>query len=75
MNVKIYDTKGGETITNTSAHAGDWGRLQMLTSTTIAALTGNVSNLTGIAIPAGTVITGSFSSITLTSGSLIAYDR
>jgi hypothetical protein len=70
---------GFEFITDTQAHAGNFVKLQIITTTVIAAytalanapVTGNT--LTGVSIPAGTIIGGRFSSITLTSGSLIAY--
>jgi hypothetical protein len=71
-----FGQEGAEVITDTAAHPGSFISLQALSDAVIAAvtapnLTGN--SLVGQTIPAGVAIYGRFTSITLTSGSLIAY--
>ena len=66
---------GGELITNTSAHTGRFKRIDFYEATEVSAAS---SNLTGNSIanetfPAGFVLYGEFTSITLASGACIAY--
>jgi len=71
---------GGKYIADTNAHTGDWLAIQVLADAKFSTLTGNITN--GIAnategsapvIPAGTVLFGKFTAITLHSGRIIAY--
>lgn len=67
---------GFELITNTAAHTGRFFRLYALEATVIN--TATVQNASGntfsaVPIPAGGAIDGIFTSVTLTSGKLIAY--
>jgi hypothetical protein len=70
-----------EFISDTEAHAPPSGQvfvaLQLITDTVFADLSSEVvitgNTFTGASIPAGTIIYGRFNSVTLTSGSLIAY--
>lgn len=72
---------GFEFISDTAAHVVATGEtfvaLQLVSDTVFAALNSNVAHtgntFTGVTISAGTIIVGRFSSVTLTSGSLIAY--
>lgn len=47
--------------------------IQVLSDAVFTTLTGNITGITGVTIPAGTVLRGSFTAITLTSGTIIAY--
>jgi len=66
-------------ITNTSANSttgsDKWGVIQALSDTVIASLTSSTmtGTLTAIPLPAGAAIYGYFTSITLTSGKVVAY--
>lgn len=75
MNVKLHTTDGGEYIGDTNTHTGDWRRIQVIATAVLNAYSGNVTGLAAVSLPAGTIIDGVFTSIDLTSGSLIAYVR
>ena len=69
---------GATLITTTSAVTGSFYAIQIIADTLIASLTGNLtissgSSLTATTFPAGTVLYGGFSSMTLTSGKVVAY--
>lgn len=70
---------GGLVISDTSAHVNagqDWIALQALTDVVIATVSNtNVNGLTGLTLPQGTIIFGRFNGITLTSGTLLAYNN
>lgn len=72
---KLQDgTGGGDIITDTNLHNGTWFKIAAIEgSTVIATLAGNISG-TAIALDVGAEIIGTFTGITLTSGSVIAYD-
>ncbi len=75
MNVQLGQL-GFTFISDTNQVNGHYSAIQCVTTTVIATLTGTLIDgnpLTGVSIPAGTVIRGDFSSIALTSGSVIAY--
>ena len=74
---------GGEYISydrgDTGAMTGTWFAIQATEATVLAAQTSNIDNLTNIvtdatSLAANTVIYGAFSSITLASGAVIAYN-
>jgi len=67
---------GAEYISDTAAHTGRFGEIYALEDTVIATLvaqdwTGNAT--TSVTMKAATEIEGVFTSITLTSGSVVAY--
>jgi len=67
---------GFELITDTSAHTGRFFRLYALEATVVN--TATVQNASGntfsaVPIPAGGAIDGLFTSVTLTSGKVVAY--
>jgi hypothetical protein len=67
---------GFELITDTAAHSGRFFRLYALEATVIN--TATVQNASGntfsaVPIPAGGAIDGTFTSVTLTSGKVVAY--
>ena len=67
---------GFELITDTAAHTGRFGRLYALEATVIN--TATVQNASGntfsaVPLPAGGAIDGLFTSVTLTSGKVVAY--
>ncbi len=74
-----FGQSGGELITDTSAHTPTGGvffAISVVTAATFAVATdGNITGLNdgATAIPAGSIIYGRFNSITLTSGSVVAY--
>ncbi len=70
--------KGGKRIadTNLTTPDGDFFvfvAIQAETESVIATSPGNIAGLDGATIPAGAIIYGRFDSITLTSGTVIAY--
>jgi len=67
--------KGSDTITSTGAHTGTWWALDILEDTIFTLLTGNATGYAGVTYPAGTILRGHFTAITLASGSIVAYRR
>ena len=72
---------GGEYINGTGAITGTFFAIQATEDTVLAAQTSNIDNLDDICtgqdattLTANTVLYGAFSSITLTSGAVIAYN-
>jgi len=74
---------GGEYISfdrgDTGAMTGNWFAIQATEATVLAAQTSNITNLTNIvtdatSLAAGTVLYGNFTSVTLASGAVIAYN-
>ena len=77
----ISCTSGGDgavIIDDTSETTPDSGyvfyALQSLVNATVSAVTGNVENLAGKTLSEGTIIYGRFTSVTLSGGSVIAYN-
>lgn len=68
-----FGTLGGTYIDDTDAHAGVFCAIQVLTNCVIT-LVGTISGITSVALAAGTVVYGRFTSVTLASGSVIAYN-
>lgn len=68
---------GSNRITTTATTTPDSGKvfvaIQITEDAVFTTLTGNMANTTGLALSAGTVIYGRFTSITLASGKVIAY--
>ena len=74
---------GGEYISfdrgDTGAKTGSWFALQATEATVLAAQASNITNLTNIvtdatSLAANTVLYGNFTSVTLASGAVIAYN-
>jgi len=67
---------GGIVIADTEVHTGDWGILHALTAVVFTAVTSSTlsGSLAGVTLYGGDTIFGRFSSIQLTSGTLIAYN-
>jgi hypothetical protein len=67
---------GGKYISTTSAITPDTGyvffAIQVISDAVVTCI-GNITGLTSISIGAGTIFYGKFTSITLTSGTVIAY--
>lgn len=76
---RLAGQKGGVLITDTAAHAGSFMAIAALeTDVVIAAMTlasGWTGSMVGRTIPAGTSIVIGFTSVTLVSGSAIAYSN
>ena len=72
--VTINNTlNGGQVITGTAVTTGNWIEIRVLTTAVFTTLTGNLTNVGSTSFPAGTVINGRFTTITLASGSVVAY--
>jgi len=68
-------TAGATYYGDTSAHTGTWSAVQVITTATFTTFTGTgMTGFTGVAFPVGTVIYGDITAITLTSGSVVAYN-
>ena len=72
---------GGEYINDNAAHTGKFFAILATEDTVIASITSNIENLSDICtgqdattLAANTAIYGNISSITLTSGAVIAYN-
>lgn len=72
--------QGGDVINDGAAHTlpsgQNYNAILVVQQAVIAASTGNLGNavaLNGVSLPPGLVLFGRFSSITLTSGTVIAY--
>ncbi len=78
MNYIGIGKNGGKVITGTSltvpTGASTFSGFYTLSSTVINAAPGNIEGIAGITVPADRLVEGNFSSITLTSGSVIAYN-
>ena len=77
VQIKQHDlgNRGGEVISDTSVTTGDW---YMVTSTSdLTAFTTLAGNITGAPtlLKTGETIYGQFSTITLSAGEVIAYNR
>jgi hypothetical protein len=71
-----YAYPGAEFIDDTSAHTGRFGKIVALEDSVIASLTAmdyTGNTLSAIPFKASTEICGTFTSITLTSGTVVAY--
>jgi len=67
---------GGVYYADTSAHTGDWNVIQCVTDTVFSAVTSNITSFpTAVTFSAGSFVYGVFTSVTLTSGSVILYNR
>ncbi len=68
---------GSKSITDTNATTPDTGlkfiAIQVTEDAVIGTLVGNMTNSSGLTLPTGVVVYGLFTSITLTSGKVIAY--
>lgn len=67
---------GFELITDTAAHTGRFYRLYALEATVVNTATvqnASGNNFSAVPIPAGGAIDGLFTSVTLTSGKVVAY--
>jgi hypothetical protein len=84
MNAQITNLtgrQGGQVIVDTAAYTpptgASWHAIQIVQQAVIAAVTAssptNATALVGLVLPAGLVIYGNFTALTLTSGKVIAY--
>lgn len=63
---------GSDFITGTAANTGQWSAIQGLAAA-VATVIDNGTTKTSVPIAAGVIIYGKFTSITLASGSVLAY--
>jgi hypothetical protein len=70
-----FALNGARIVSNTSPVVGPFFAVQCLTATVFSAVVVNYEGqaITGITIPAGTVLYGDWEGFTLTSGTVIAY--
>jgi hypothetical protein len=73
--VNLKSEGGADYITDTAAHTGPYESITALAAAVVSVATSdNIGGtLTSIPIPAGVTIFGHFASITLASGTVIAY--
>lgn len=71
---------GGEYINDTAAHTGDFFCIVATEDTVLASVTSNIDNIADLCtgqdattLPTNTAIYGRITSVTLTSGAVIAY--
>lgn len=78
-NVQVKNLKGengGVFINDTAAHAGDFDSIFCHAAAVANITSPNITGTTtAVPLPAGSVYFGQFSSITLASGSVTAYNR
>ena len=71
--------QGGVVLRGTQTETGDFQAIQAIEASTLGACTTNLdqttASLTNQAVPAGLTIFGSFSEVSITSGTVIAYTR
>lgn len=72
-----FAKNGGVYIDDTATNTPDSGftfiAIQAIEETVVSQAVGNIDNIAGITIPQNTIVYGKFTSIKLTSGSVIAY--
>ena len=77
-NTLAFSLSGSEIIDDTAAHTGEWGAIQLITTTVIASITMpnavNSAGYTAVSLDPGTVIYGDVTGITLTSGMVTAHN-
>jgi hypothetical protein len=78
MNVNVKSnsaaSNGGTVYSDTSAHTGNWIRVEALSDSVFTTITGNVTGMGSSTLKAGQSLHGSFTAITLASGSVVAYN-
>ena len=77
VNIKQHDlgNRGGEVITGTGVTTGDWYMITSINDlTAFTTLTGNITGAPTL-LKSGVSIYGQFSTITLSAGEVIAYNR
>ena len=76
-NTLSFGADGGTVINDTTATTGNFGAIQVVNDAVFSAITlpqyTNASDLTSITLTAGTVIYGTCTAFTLTSGVVIAH--
>jgi hypothetical protein len=66
---------GSKVIADTNPNiGGDWFCIDVLSDAVFTTLTGNMTGVGSTSFPAGTQLFGRFTAITLSSGSVIAYN-
>lgn len=73
LNVSIAQPSSGKILSDIAAYTGTWEAITILSDAVFTLLTGSVTGYASITIPAGVTLFGSFTAITLASGSVVAY--
>ena len=60
--------------TSSGAQTGNWYCIQTIATTTLTSLTGNLTGIAGVSIPAGTLLYGNFTGLQVSSGGVIAFN-
>ena len=63
-----------DVIADTSANTGEWVVIQAMSDTTFTTLTGDISAAPST-LPAGSILEGNFTAITLATGEVVAYQK
>lgn len=76
MNVNVRNQSGlnGGECASSGTLTGDFNAIQCITNATLTTVNGNVSGLNGKTFSAGTIIYGRYTEITISSGTIIAYN-
>ena len=74
---KQNGVNGSILVTGVGAQTGNWFAIQIVDDAVFTTLTGNMAGDTyaGVTFPAGLVIHGTFTALTLASGKVIAYEN
>lgn len=73
--VNLAGGNGGTYIGDTNANTGTWFCIYCIANTTFSTLTNNVGYPDALQLTAGQAIYGTFTAITLASGSVVAYKK
>jgi hypothetical protein len=65
---------GGTYVSGTGVNTGKYGRIQALTACTFTTLTGNISGGASMTLPAGAILRGYFTVVTLAGGTAVLYN-
>ena len=76
-NRQLAGEYGGRYITSSDGTvSGNWQTLKAVSTTVLGAVTSNITNLpSGVTLQPGTEVPGVFTSVAVTSGAIIAYNR
>lgn len=76
-NRQLAGEYGGTYITSASGTVtGNWQTLKAISTTTLGAVTSNITSFpSGVTLQAGTELPGVFTSVAVTSGIIVAYNR
>ena len=78
VSMPTIGSHGNHIITDATQHTGSWSHILILANTIFLSLTDSAQTLSGTlasaTFPAGAIISGAYTIITLTSGAVMAYN-